>query len=153
MFFLAPQNILTKSNVFCDLVAEVGSITSCCLWNRNRAYTPMRRNFVPVKRVNHERKEKSWDQKCHWHISTSSFTNSCLGKENFALQKSAGGIVTEWLGRRTWNPEVAGSTPALTASCYWFTVDPSLTPRPRLLIAHWFASCQLRFLTLLCLLI
>ena len=31
VFFLAPQNILTKSNVFRDLVAEVGLVTSRCL--------------------------------------------------------------------------------------------------------------------------
>ena len=41
MFFLAPQNTLTKSNVFRDLVAEVGSITCRYLWNKpkSRVYT------------------------------------------------------------------------------------------------------------------
>ena len=41
MFFLAQQNFLTKSNVFRDLVAEVGSITSRYLGNEisgNQAY-------------------------------------------------------------------------------------------------------------------
>ena len=37
---------------------------------------------------------------------------------------------SEWLGRRTLNPEVAGSSPALTTWLELFLVDPSSTPRP-----------------------
>ena len=36
--------------------------------------------------------------------------NSTVNVFDFAF----GGNVAEWLGRRTWNPEVAGSSPALT---------------------------------------
>ena len=39
-----------------------------------------------------------------------------------------GGSVAEWLGRRTWNPEVAGSSPALATSWDCFTVDSGSTP-------------------------
>ena len=43
-----------------------------------------------------------------------------------------GGSVVGWLGRRTLNPVVPGSSPALTASWSCFSVAPSSTPRPRL---------------------
>ena len=36
----------------------------------------------------------------------------------------AGGRVAEWLGRRTWNPEFAGSSPVLTAKLELFLGRP-----------------------------
>ena len=51
----------------------------------------------------------------------------------FILAKGVfkGGSVAEWLGRRTWNPEVPGLSPALTTSWICNTVAPSSNPWPR----------------------
>ena len=36
----------------------------------------------------------------------------------------SGGSVAEWLGRRTWNSEIAGSSPALTTKLELFLGGP-----------------------------
>ena len=43
-----------------------------------------------------------------------------------------GGSLGEWLGRRTCDPVVPGSSPALTATWSCFTADPSSTPQRHL---------------------
>ena len=53
--------------------------------------------------------------------------------------------MAELLERRTCNSEAPSSSPALDL----FKVVPSSNPRPRSLIADWFAFGQLRYLTLL----
>ena len=49
----------------------------------------------------------------------------------FFLSLFEGGSVAEWLGRRTWNPEVPGSSPTLTTSWICNTVASSSNPWPR----------------------
>ena len=46
--------------------------------------------------------------------------------------KIYGGSVAEWSARRTRNPVVPGSSPALTTSWICFTERPSSNPRPHL---------------------
>ena len=53
-------------------------------------------------------------------------------KEAGGRRQEAGGSVVEWLERRTWNPEVPGSSPVLTTIWSCFSVAPSSTPWPRL---------------------
>ena len=38
--------------------------------------------------------------------------------------------MAEWLGRWTWNPEIAVSSPALTISWSCFSVDPRFSSSP-----------------------
>ena len=58
--------------------------------------------------------------------------------------------MAKWSARRTRNPAVPGSSPALATVWICFTVAPSSDPRPHLEIANWFGFGQLGFLTMLC---
>ena len=53
--------------------------------------------------------------------------NTLLANVNKHCNKSLwkhGGSVTDWLGRQTWNPEVAGSSPSLTTKLELFLGRP-----------------------------
>ena len=49
------------------------------------------------------------------------------------------GSMGKWLGCQAQNPEVTGSSLALTASWSYFTTDLTSSPKPRLLKANWVA--------------
>ena len=85
------------------------------------------------------------------HKSESVRATNLRGKDLVRNSTHRGGSVAEWSACRTHNPAVPGSSPALTTTWICFSVAPSSTTRPRLYISNWFASGQLGFLTMSCL--
>ena len=53
-------------------------------------------------------------------------------QEQYLTSEISGGSVAEWSARRTRNPAVPGSSPALATSWICFTERPSSNPRPHL---------------------
>jgi len=75
-----------------------------------------------------------------WFVSLKRYSSPC---SHFVR----GGSMAEWLGCRTWNLEVPGTSPALTTIWRCFSVDPIQLLHHACKIASWFASYQLGFLT------
>lgn len=59
---------------------------------------------------------------------------------------TGGGSLTKWLGRRTWNPDIGGSSPSMTTRqelCLARPLVQLLSPESKV----WCASLQLEFLS------